>query len=475
LRRALLLFAALALPGAAQDAPGSASWYAMVAEDGSWVGHGSTTTVARADGRERTDIQELRLEDDGAPDVRVVEETVTREDAAGRPVSIADFTRTGRSWSRLEAKIGATEARITRRTTTERREVRVPLPVGVRFDGGAGLLAAWDRKAALEFRHFNLDAMAVERVTIEPAPDAANVALRKRFDGGELRSVARLTLDPNGRIVSVVQPMFGTSVTVRSVSRDEALAPRAPYRVLRNAMVKSPFRIPPAAMAGHIRYRFAFRDGIAFAPPATGEQRVTLSPGDVVLDICIGCGPGLPGDPATLADALRPTPWLQSDHPRLKKLVAPVARLKLTDTRRMEMLLDIARGQMGRLDFVGHYSALETLERHAGDCTESAVLLAALGRAAGIPTKVVNGLAYSRARYHGVSNVFMPHSWTLAWVEGKWRSFDLALDSFDSSHIALTIGDGDARSVSAASQLAGLLRWESMTEVRTAPAQSPSK
>ena len=467
MRRALLLLAALALPAAAQESPAPASWYAMVAEDGSWVGHGSTTAAARPGGRERIDIQELRLDEDGAADVRVVEETVTREDAAGRPVSIADFTRTGRSWSRVEARIGADEASITRRTATERREVRVPLPAGVRFDGGAGLLPGWDRKARLDFRNFNLEAMIVERVTIEAG--GPGVALRKRYDGGELRSVSRLGLDASGRIVSVVQPMFGTSVTVRSVSRDEALAPRAPYRVLRNAMVKSPFRIPPAAMAGHIRYRFAFRDGIEFAPPATGEQRVTVAPGEVLLDICTGCGPGLPGDAATLADSLRPTPWLQSDHPRLKALVQPVVRLKLTDNRKMEMLLDVGRGQMGKLDFVGHYSALETIERHAGDCTEAAVLLAALGRAAGIPTKVVNGLAYSRARYHGVSNVFMPHSWTLAWVEGRWRSFDLALDTFDSSHIALTIGDGDARSVSAASQLAGLLRWESMTEVRTAP------
>ena len=115
-------------------------------------------------------------------------------------------------------------------------------------------------------------------------------------------------------------------------------------------------------------------------------------------------------------------------------------------------------------------SALETISRRAGDCTEAAVLLAAFGRAAGIPTRVVSGLVYSRERYHGVSNAFMPHSWALAYVDGRWRSFDLALDAFDSTHIALTVGDGDARSIAAASQLASLLRWQQMTEVRTRPA-----
>jgi len=124
---------------------------------------------------------------------------------------------------------------------------------------------------------------------------------------------------------------------------------------------------------------------------------------------------------------------------------------------------------MPRVDFAGHYSALETLARRAGDCTEAAVLLAALGRAIGIPTRVASGLVYSREDYHGVANVFMPHSWVLAYVDGKWRSFDAALDRFDATHIALVIGDGDARSIGAANQLASLLQWQSMTEVRPRP------
>ena len=62
----------------------------------------------------------------------------------------------------------------------------------------------------------------------------------------------------------------------------------------------------------------------------------------------------------------------------------------------------------------------------------------------------------------------MPHSWTLAYVDGRWRSFDLALEAFDATHIALTVGNGDARSIAAASQLASLLRFDALAEVRTA-------
>jgi transglutaminase superfamily protein len=140
-----------------------------------------------------------------------------------------------------------------------------------------------------------------------------------------------------------------------------------------------------------------------------------------------------------------------------------------TQTRTMERLATRARQAMPRVDFAGHYSALDTVVRRAGDCTEAAVLLAAFGRAARIPTRVVSGLVYSRENYHGVGNVFMPHSWVVAFVDGEWKSFDAALDRFDATHIALTVGDGDPRSIAAANQLAGLILWQGMTEVRTRP------
>jgi transglutaminase-like putative cysteine protease len=162
---------------------------------------------------------------------------------------------------------------------------------------------------------------------------------------------------------------------------------------------------------------------------------------------------------------------LQSDAPQIMAIAAQIAAPGQSDTRNMELLTRKVVRLLPHVDFVGHYSALEALARRGGDCTESAALLAALGRAAGIPTRVANGLVYSRERYHGVSNVFMPHSWVIAWVDGKWQSFDAALGDFDSTHIALNINDGDQRSAFASQQLAGLLRWDGMQEVKARPVE----
>lgn len=478
---ALLLFALLGAGGAdAPDPP--ATWYLITADDGSVIGHSSQQITETADGRETLSRQELLLQEEGDPVTHVTDSTVIRQDRDGRVVAITDDAATGRSTTRTVARITRDRAEITRTMRGEKREISVALPPGVRFDGGAGLLKLWDPATTprLDFANFSIDAMAVERMSVElipgaaPDPEGRIAVLRKRYDGTALRAVARLTLSRDRGIVSVTQPMFGTAITTRATDRETALKPHPPYRVLAKVLLKAPFRISDGAALGKIRYRFGFRDGIVFAPLETAEQRVTLAPDQVTLDICADCGPGMPADEASLADARRPAPWLQSDHPRLEAVAGPIAKLHATDARKMELLAERARKTIERIEFAGHYSALEALERRAGDCTEAAVLLAALGRAAGIPTRVVNGLVYSRPRYHGVANVFMPHSWVAAWVDGKWKSYDAAFEYFDSTHIALTIGDGDARSILAASQLASLLRWEEMTEVRARPEPAPS-
>jgi hypothetical protein len=476
-RRLTILAALLLTAQTPPPAPADMTWYVIAAENGQRVGYASREVIQSPEGRQVTDFSQIRMRDENDPPRTIQESSVVRIDPAGRVLSISDTSRTGALGSSLVVRIGDGEADIVRETGGDRRTMRVPLPAGIRFDGGEGLFRDWDMRAVprLDFVNFNLGSLAPERVVIAPvnggAPDAEGrvTVLRTRYDGNELREVARLLLDRQRRILAITQPMFGTNITMRVSDRSTAERFHMPYRAMHNSMVRAPYTVPDGSVLGHLRYRFAYRDGLEFPLPQTGEQRVRAEAGAAIVDICAGCGPGLATDAATLADARRPTVWMQSDHPRLQAIAMPVARLPVSDTRKMEMLLARAKPLLRRVDYAGHFSALEALERRAGDCTEAAVLLAALGRAAGIPTRVASGLAYSRAPFQGVPNVYMPHSWVLAYVDGRWKSFDLALERFDSTHIALTVGDGDARSIMAASQLASLLSWETMVEVRPRP------
>jgi hypothetical protein len=464
-----LALAALLLATGFDQAPRS-QWSVIVAEDGTVIGHVSE----RVGGTETTSEQRLTVQEPGDPATEIVERTTTRTDAAGRIVSVSQYRQTGRSWTRTEARVHSDRVETSRQTSASpRQSFTVNLPANTRFDGGRGLLPGWDPAAEpqLTFANYSFDAGTVERVVIEPAGTTLSAAgrralLRRRYDGDSLRGVQLLIVDDRGKVVESRQPMFGTTVTIRPATQSEALAPRKPYRPLARALVRSPFRLPDAALQGRIRYRFTFRDGIAFPLPDTPEQRASVSAEGATLEICANCGTGAGSDEPGREDALRSTAWLQSDHPRLRRLASPARRQGVSDVRKMELLVRVAQEQLPDIDFAGHFTALDALARRRGDCTESAVLLAALGRAAGIPTKVASGLVYSRARYHGMSNVFLPHSWVLAYVGGRWRSFDAALGEFDASHIALVIGDGDARSIAAANQLAGLIVWQDMREVR---------
>lgn len=453
-------------------APGFAAWYVIVDGDGAQLGHAAREVRQTADGREIVESQQLYLSEEGSTAAVLTSRSVYLEDRAGRIAAIDKELRNGREWTRIAARIADGVAYVTRETPAGTWTGEVALPAGVRFDEGEALFRAWDRAATprLEFLNFDIDAPDIERVVVEAGPPDAEgraTAIRWRYERDQLVGVARLVFADDGRVLEVAQPMFGATIRVLETDRETAQRLHPPYRVMASVSTRSPYRISDAAARGHVRYRFAFRDGMSFTPPQTGEQRVTIQDGLVSVDVCATCGPGLAADAAALADALRPTVWMQSDHRRLRELAEPIARMDVSDARKMELLLARARPYLGRIDFRGHYSALDTLTRRAGDCTEAAVLLAALGRAAGIPTRVASGVVYSRARYHGVSNAFLPHSWTLAYVDGAWRSYDLALETFDSTHIALTIGDGDARSIAAAAQLSGLLRWEGLAEIRS--------
>lgn len=93
---------------------------------------------------------------------------------------------------------------------------------------------------------------------------------------------------------------------------------------------------------------------------------------------------------------------------------------------------------------VGDGSASEAARTREGDCTESAVLLAALLRANRVPSRCVNGLVYSEDDFVGQKDVFIYHMWTQAWVAdgkggGYWLDLDSAMWRYSAGHIALGV------------------------------------
>ena len=94
---------------------------------------------------------------------------------------------------------------------------------------------------------------------------------------------------------------------------------------------------------------------------------------------------------------------------------------------------------------VDSFTAADVLRERRAECQGHAYLFAALARASGIPTRVVNGIVYSAD--HGG---FLYHTWNEAWIDGLgWQPVDATFGQAraDATHLKLIEGEQPAELV----------------------------
>ncbi|MCX5818923.1 MAG: transglutaminase-like domain-containing protein [Deltaproteobacteria bacterium] len=155
-----------------------------------------------------------------------------------------------------------------------------------------------------------------------------------------------------------------------------------------------------------------------------------------------------PSDPSVRAGAaawelaafLKPTPFIQSDHPKIRQKVAEIiAPGDMPDVKARKIVAWVYEN-LEKRPVLSVPNALETLENRIGDCNEHAVLLAALARAAGLPADVEAGVVYMRGR-------FFYHAWNVIYLQdrGGWVTADAVLGQMpaDVTHIRFVRGEAD--------------------------------
>ncbi len=124
--------------------------------------------------------------------------------------------------------------------------------------------------------------------------------------------------------------------------------------------------------------------------------------------------------PIAPSDADRsPNARIQSNHPAVVKLASKVPNepdpWKLACALE-QLVRQNVRSQQFAPALASAATVAETLE---GDCTEHAVLLAAICRYRQIPARIVVGLVYSAA-----DSAFAFHMWNEVWIEDNWIPLD---------------------------------------------------
>ncbi|MGB9687542.1 transglutaminase-like domain-containing protein [Thermogutta sp.] len=155
---------------------------------------------------------------------------------------------------------------------------------------------------------------------------------------------------------------------------------------------------------------------------ATGVNQQVRRLGDDILELTVttrgpGGNSGTCGDQAT-PEEQEPSLWIQSDASEIRAIAQSIAHSAKEPASLAVALERYVFHTVRHRDYNQAFlSALDVLKTKEGDCTEHAVLLAALARASSIPSRVAVGLVYHR-------DAFYYHMWTELLIDRCWIGFD---------------------------------------------------
>ncbi len=463
---ALLLASLLVLPGAAParaDAGQDEVAWMKVSLDGRKIGHLMTRRAVGADGLVTTTEQMAISLDRAGVTVDLETEETSLETAAGEPRAFSSVSAMGGTRTRIDGRIEGGILYLSESGAGGRRERSMAWPAGALLAEGLRLA---ERRAGL-VPGTRYEVLAWESSVQAPLPVAVSVhaggedapegtvRIEQRIDFGGSALTMQAWVDREFKLQRASLPMLGIELVLTACPEHCARAPNQPPDILERALVPSPRALSDAERAAGLRYTLTLSgDTLPALPDHPGHDVEGHAP-TLTVDV----------DPTAGGDSTRPSArdrspnrWLESDDAEVLAFARAAVPTRGDVHADMLALERAVRAHIVDKSMrIGYASAAETVRAREGDCTEHALLLAAAGRALGIPTRVVNGLAYAPA-FAGREHVFVPHAWAQAWDGARWRDYDAALSGHDAGYIALSVGDGESADFYAGVMLLGNLR-----------------
>lgn len=388
--------------------------------------------------------------------------TVFVETAAGKPVSMRSSQQIGAKPLIVEYTFEGVEVEVVSDPHDARAVSRVPAPAG-----------AWLTPAAAnQFMRQRLGAGArqITYQTVDPLSGPGLVTIthtriekgsiqvgERTIEGYSMKSTASNApgvsgddfLDLNGRLVKQLTGMGGILVSLLAAGPEIVNeSPEAPEMMI-STLVTPDRAITDPRRASKGVFTLDYVDGEAPAPPETGSQTTTALAGTKVT---ISVDASMPND-APAADVANKayresSAIVTSSDKRIQTLSAEAVKgIPEGDVMERARALHLAAGahiSNKNLD-VGFAAAAEVAQTRSGDCSEHAVLLAAMLRAQGIPSRIAGGLLYVD-EFAGKEGIFGYHMWAQALVEidgsPRWVDLDATLPEnpgYDATHITLII------------------------------------
>jgi hypothetical protein len=299
----------------------------------------------------------------------------------------------------------------------------------------------------------DLSASDYERATM-PGRDKRLLKVESTVDAGGQKIESTLWLDEAGVIHKSEVPAIG-QVALRT-SKEDALQSidGKELDLLVASVVKLKGELSNPLRTKRVVYRAKVKsgkiDGVFSECPSQSVKLLDERTAEITVHSV------RPGDDAAkafskpTADDLAPNSLIQSDDPRIVQMAAAAAP-KSNDPWEVATALEkyVARAVNKKNFSQAFATASEVAQTLEGDCTEHAVLLAALCRARKIPCRLAIGLVY-----YPPQEGFAYHMWNEAWINDRWIPLDGTLGQGGVAADRLKLADSN---LSGATGLAAML------------------
>jgi hypothetical protein len=495
----------MAQPAAAQPSQ-SALGPHQKGEAGSKVGYAMQSRSVEADKVTTTEEVTLTIARLGTP-VKVYTKEAYIETTDGKPLGFEAVQQI----SAMPMKITGTideqgMVHITTEAFGSRQQKTIAWPQGALMAEGVRLLAL--KKGLREGLEYSTKVfepsmqMAMDLMVKIGAKEQVDL-LGRVVSLTEVNNVLRM---PNGVEMTVIEyvddqlrthkfkmNMAGVNVEMIGCTKEFALSEDEPFEMVSRMFITSPEPIENINSVSSITYHLIPTDTETtdqgqikpLLIPSTDSQSVrqqkdgkiivTVKP---VTDPKGTCFPYKGGDEKILA-ALKAAEFVQSDNKKIIELAQEAVGDTKDAAEAARKIEAFVADYIEAKDFsVGYASATEVAESRKGDCSEFAVLTAAMCRAVGIPAQVVMGIAYI-GDFAGYQNCFGGHAWVQAYVGDRWIGLDASfkhskLGGFGAGHIALAVGNGDPKDFFGLVTIIGRFKIDKLKVYRdNSPAFSP--
>lgn len=456
---------AVALPsgcgGATPPAgPVSETEYLALLLDGKKIGHSKVTRTV-AEEKVTTSVAMVMTMTRGPVSITVRIVETNFETTRGKPLGFKSVQDLGIMAQTVEGTVDE-QGKVHVKTTAagKTRTRTMDWPEGALMSEGLALLS---RKKGLKegttytCKAFMADSLKAVEVRVEVGAKrevdlfGRVVSLREmktKFLSGISGLESVTYVNDKGGALKTITTAMGMKIVMVSCSKEVALSPNDVTDFLAKLLLASPVPLDGLNRTASVTYRLEPIGEAKLDIPATDDQTVSKAPDGALI---VKVSPARPAagakfpykgsDKAALA-AMKPARYVQSDDKRIVTLARKAVGDAADAADAVRRIEKFVAGYIHKKNLaVGYATASEVALSRQGDCTEHAVLAAAMCRAVGIPAQVVVGVAYV-PRFGGRKHVFGPHAWVRAYIRGKWIGLDATLGQFDAGHIALSAGNG---------------------------------